>query len=221
MPTTTYPLIAPTIVRYTMHYDMTNGRVGDVVWDLSVDTGFGTTDREAELPGLAVKVQDNWQTDVCPQVTSPVKYTGMTWIDLNSLDSNTGVLTFNPAKPVNSGVAAEPTPPNTTWFIKKICAHSRRQRTGRCYLPGPLEANVDKAGKMGGSYLSGCQTAFNNWRSHMATSGELVGGLDTALRVVHVKGFDSDHIANEWESSDITALVVSDTVATQRRRLRG
>ena len=205
-------IVAPTIVRVGFNWAMSNGQIGTVLWDLSVDIGV-TAERPTALPGVVLQLQDAYQDHIAVMQQKPVEYTGCSYHDLDSLDATSGLLARNGSKPFNNGsTAQQPTPPQVAVLVRKLCTHTRRQRPGRSYQPGIATTNVNGDGKIVASSLTTIQTGFTAFLTAANAIDE--PGLDAqcALRVVH-KVFPAG-----WNSSDITSLEVQPYVATQRGR---
>lgn len=98
-------------------------------------------------------------------------------------------------------------PPNVSALIRKLTAAGGRSGRGRCYLPGIAEGDIFASGALGESRRDGISTAFNAFRTAMATA-------DLPLVVLHQAG------APLTTPTPITFLICDTNVATQRRRLR-
>lgn len=205
-------IVAPTIVRVGFNWAMSNGQIGTVLWDLSVDVGV-TAERATSLPAVVTQLQDVYQDHIAVMQQKPVEYTGCSYHDLDSLDATSGAIPRNGSKPFNNGSTAnQPAPPQIAVLVRKLCAHTRRQRPGRSYQPGISASNVLGDGKIVVASLPTLQTGFTAFLTGANAIDE--PGLDAqcALRVVH-KIFPTG-----WSSSDISSLEVQPYVATQRGR---
>lgn len=99
-------------------------------------------------------------------------------------------------------------PQNCAVLVQKRTGVPGRPNRGRMYLPGvATEASVAPNGIIESSALAGFQAAMNSLYTDL-TDGAATGIAD--LAVLHPAG----------THTVITALVVDDTIATQRRRLR-
>lgn len=212
------PVVAPTIVRVSLHHNLTNGRFAYVVLDVSAEGGSGS-DRATYVPLVAASLGKSWQTSIVPNIFSPVSYTGGSYVDLDSLDSTAGSFGPDGSAPI-AGPAHEVPPPSVALLVTKNCHHSRSQRNGRLYMPGIREDFIDAKGEIGGSYMTGLQNSFDSFLADVAGTGGLVPSIDTALRVVHVTGH-TDGKPSSWDSSDISSFTVQSRVGTIRRRNRG
>lgn len=102
-----------------------------------------------------------------------------------------------------SGIA-----PQVAILLTKQTASGGRSGRGRLFIPGGTESDIDADGSLQGPYLSAWQTAADNFLTDTVTSGyspELLHGEESPAPFPY----------------PVTSLVVSGTVATQRRRLRG
>lgn len=218
------PIIAPTIVRITMHTNLGNGRVANNIIDLSVDGPSGS-DRPSVVNEIVTQVRDLWQDHMVGGISSSWSFTGGTYTDLDSLATVSGAFGINGSKPVNGGGAASMSPPNVAFLVHKLCGHTRTQRNGRMYFPGVVEGSVSDGGDIDGTHTSGLAAGLETFR--IALSDDLPGGGTTAWRVVHVTGHDGVPAPghplgkpNAWDSTDITGFSVETRVGTQRRRVR-
>lgn len=219
------PVIAPTIVRVSLHHNLANGRHADCVLDVSLDEGLDA-DRPESVANMALALGQLWQDTICTEIHAPCTYTGGSYTDLDSLDSTTGSFGAVPGHPVNNPSPAETPPPQVALLVTKVCHHARNQRNGRLYMPGLREDFTSSTGDIGGSYLTGIQSKFDALLAGVNDAGGLGDSGTTALRVVHVTGHEATSDGsvgrpNAWSSSDVLNFVVNTRVATQRRRNRG
>lgn len=219
------PVVAPTILRMTMHTNLGNGRIANNVLDVSVDIASGAT-RDATILTLVPQIRDLWQDHLVGGMGNSYSFTGGTYTDLDSMASISGSFGVNGSKPVNSGSASAMTPPNACFLVTKNCAHTRTQRAGRWYFPAVIENTVDDHGDIDGTHTSGLAAGLETMRIALSTG--LGGGASTAWRVVHVTGHDGTPVPghphgrpNAWNSTDVTGFTVATRVGTQRRRVRG
>lgn len=216
---TRIPIVAPTIVRFSMHHTGPGSRPFDCVYDVSLDeTGVS---RSTAVGVLVPGVITNYQDKLAAFLHSAYTFTGATWLDIDSLS---GVGGFEPAHaghPVHGADASTLLPPNVCFLVKKSCGHNRAQRNGRTYFPGVAESNADNAGVVIPATATALSTAFSQFLT--AINGMTATAFESvAWRVVHVTGHETDtNRPNAWSSSDITAVSCDTRVATQRRRLRG
>jgi hypothetical protein len=210
----------------SLHHNLGNGRHADVVWDYSVDEGSGA-DRHTVAAIAAGEVGKAWQQHFIDQVSGAISYTGGSYLDLDSLDGTGGVFGPFSGLPVNGGTTPGTVAPQNAVLAHKICAHNRRQRNGRCFIPGLSEAGVDNFGRIDAGIQTGWRTKLNDFLNALNGTGDPVSGADTAIRVVHVTGHADPEgpgkppRPNAWSSSDVTDIQIDGLIATQRRRNRG
>ncbi len=108
------------------------------------------------------------------------------------------------------GADAAPLPQNCTYLIQKRSGLGGRRRRGRLYLPPPPEGAVGPTGLLTAGELGLMQTAMTNWLAAMNTSP----GIEDMV-ILHSTG-----ISGTPAPTPVNQLVVSPTIATQRRRLR-
>lgn len=95
--------------------------------------------------------------------------------------------------------------PNVALLFKKRTNVGGRKHRGRFYLPGIIEAAVDAGGHLAGDAPTDFQAAATQFLSGLATAG-------LPMVVLH---------SDATDPTPVIALVVDNTAATQRRRLRG
>lgn len=103
------------------------------------------------------------------------------------------------------GKAVNACPPNTAILVRKQTAAGGRKNRGRMYVPGTDELKIDFKGQLTAAYVSDLQDAFTDYASALALA-------DLPLVVLHTDPADTP--------TPITALLVDNFAATQRRRLR-
>jgi len=212
------PVVAPTIIRYSMNQTIANGRKATVILDISVDeTGVS---RAAAVNAVTPDVVQQYQDNVCSQFPTSITFIGASFTDLDSLDGISGTQGPISGHPVHgSGTGAQQAPQVCT-LIHKICSHDRQQRNGRMFFPWITEASVGNDGLVDPAHVTFMNDMMNGLKDDLAdlsaTTFESV-----AWRVVHVEGHAPDGRPNAWSSSDITSLSCDSRVATQRRRNRG
>ena len=133
-------------------------------------------------------------------------------VTLSSVLVKFGPNATGPSAEVSSGNAGSgggaSASPNVAWLVHKQTAQGGRAGRGRMYWPGVQESEVDPSGVLSTAFVTGAQTAMNNFLSALAT--------DLLIPVVL-------HGATSPLSTPTTILTLSvdGRAATQRRRLRG
>lgn len=98
--------------------------------------------------------------------------------------------------------------PNVAVLVRKNTAVGGHTGSGRMFIPGWGEANVDAAGKIASAALGSMQTACNALHDQLVTQQH-------PMFLLHTR---EDHPIGPL---GVTSLSVQSLVATQRRRLRG
>lgn len=168
--------------------------------------GVEMTDPVAFSPSsVANDVRTAW--DACGIEAQLVNTQSMTGILVKFGPNSTGPSGLFPGAGAGTAATVGVTP-NTSILVAKQTESGGRAGRGRFYLPGIPEANVDAAGVIAGATLTAIQGAMTDF----------LGKLDVAdvpMKLLHAEG-----TSVITEPLDVTSLVVSNRVATQRRRLR-
>lgn len=219
------PVVAPTIVRFSLRHNVPGGRVANTVHDVSLDEFAGS--RSAAVTALVPLVVGQYQDSVAAFLPLGVTFTGCQFLDIDSLTGHGGFQAPVGGKPVTGTVGGALQPPEVTWLLHKQCVHNRTERNGRVYHPGVREAEVDDAGVVLPAVATLVAGWFNNWKNAI-NDGIFFPPATVALRVVHVAGHTGVPLPgfpngkpNAWTSSDVDSFQVDNKVGTQRRRLRG
>ena len=99
----------------------------------------------------------------------------------------------------------DPLPCNTALLVKKNTLAVGRGKSGRMYVPGGLESQVNGAGGLFADYRGAIQDAFD------AFLAELLAATPAVTPVVN-------HGDGSWD--DVEGFEVDQKCATQRRRMR-
>ena len=209
------PIVAPGICRFATH-----GRIFDRPWvailDMHIESG-GIGGREDNIIDQAKVLNNEWIDHFRPLLTSSWFVDGTRWVDLDTLNGSTGDSTQVDAPrvlPSAGGGVANGMSPNVALLIKKISGGGRATRSGRMYLCGITETQVEGNNIPGANltpFVNACSAFLSAINQSGATS---FGGYDSHLVVVHtVGGSFVDH-------DSVTQLLPQSRPATQRRRLR-
>jgi hypothetical protein len=219
------PVIAPTIIRFSMHHNVPGGRQMTCVHDVSVDQFLGG--RTAAVIAAVPLVVGAYQQRICGSQAPQVVFTGANFLDLDSLTGHGGFIAPIAGKPVTGTGSFTLLPPEVCYLLHKQCVHNRQERNGRTYMSGVPESAVDDGGVVVPATASAIAGNFNLWKDDMKT-GTFFPPATVALRVVHVAGHTGTPVPgypngkpNSWSSSDVDSFQCDAKVATQRRRLRG
>jgi len=170
--------------------------------------------REEDSPVQSARdVLNNWQDHIVPLFANNVTLVGCKYTDHNELEGATGILNPDPAKPTVGPEAGSTLPPNVCALIHKNIAGIAGRRSGRMYLPSPIESSVDEDGIILASTITGWTTRLNSFFDGLS------GADDNELVVVHhgVAGYSPSEDA---DVSIVTGLRLDPLIATQRRRVR-
>lgn len=212
------PIVAPTIVRFSMHATYVSGHRADNIVDVSLDE-FGQS-RVSALGPFVQAVVGLWQDNFLSHLNDHYTFTGCTFLDLDSEDGTGGFHGPVGGKPTQGGDGNNGCSPAVAYLIHKNCNPTRRQKNGRMYLVGALEAKVGVDGAVDSGAISDQNNAANGFKSGIENISTSLGFGTTAWRVVHIKGRDGAGDVNQWSSSDIVSVNCDPFVATQRRRQR-
>lgn len=208
------PLIVPKTVRYTLNGRWTNDqRIANVV-DMHVDEDALALGRPDAINNAAVDLRDNWQQHIVAGIQNNYTFEGISWVDLNSANGQTGSLGPNTGLPfVGANTANEGVPPNIALLVRKIVGGGRGIRTGRMYIAGLAENVVDENGVVLAAGITGWNTALAQFLDDITNLDGVAE--DTAYHMVVVH----ETAAGAVSTSKVTALLAQPLIATQRRRL--
>lgn len=149
---------------------------------------------------------DAFDAELTPVISAGVTVESATYVDLRTSTGLSGPVTGTTLPSVGGG-SGNMCPPNTAVLVKMSTAGGRSQRSGRMFLPGVDEDQVDAAGLMTTGYVNDVQNAIDDFWDALTTGG--------VIPVVSSKTGTSTQ-----EPVTITAMAVQRLCATQRRRLR-
>lgn len=176
----------------------------------------GSLPRDEQVKVDAEAVLAAWSTDMRPCFTSSYTMKSVHYVDMSSTSGVTGEVSAStdPAVswPLNGsgGGGGHPLPGNVSVMVTKATSRRRNERPGRFYFapPGETWSNGNGLEPTG---VTNIQTNADNFLTYL---NGLIGA--TAFIAVVSKATATTGVARP-----ITALIVSPTFATQRRRLRG
>lgn len=132
--------------------------------------------------------------------------TGGSFIDLSSSGGASGPIGALTG-PLTGGDSGFMAPPNVCVLVKMATLNSRSQRSGRMYLPGVNEDQLQANGALTDTYQDDTQAAIATWWDYLDSQN--------IVPVVNSKAS-----AGSYEPTTITSMDVQALAATQRRRLR-
>lgn len=214
---------APNIMQIVVSGLWTNGKKMVTVNHFECP-GLDIDDAEAG-PSVAKTVGDAWQDQIVEFLPNNYTFLGTAFLSLNSAEGNSGVIGPTAGKPIVGSSSTTSQTPNTAFLVTKLgSGGGRRARTGRMYLPPPLEADIDEDGRLSGPALVSAQGNLTEFYD-IVKSFDYAPNDATATYVVP-HWFQDDKPADDdgpWPASGfsvVTGLRVDPLVATQRRRMR-
>lgn len=114
-------------------------------------------------------------------------------------------------------------PPNVSWLITKSSNLGGKRGRGRLYLPGVGEVAVGEGGTIDNADVLAMQTAVGNWLDELTAADMpmvILHGPPTEWQLIDGQPRRVPIAGAIPVPSPVTALAVSSTVATQRRRVR-
>lgn len=212
------PIIAPTVVRFSMKATYNTSRAADNIVDISLDE-FGQS-RLSALNAMVPAVLSAWQSNMLSHINDHYTFLGATFLDLDNEDGVGGFHGPVSGHPTQGQDGNNGCSPAIAYLIHKNCNANRRQRNGRMYLVGALEAKVGSDGAVDAGAISDQNAAANGFKSDIENISTSLGFGTTSWRVVHIKGRATDGEVNAWDSTDVLSVSCDPFVATQRRRQR-
>lgn len=213
-------VIAPTIVRFTVHQLIGGVHRDYNNVDISLDTTFVAT-REDGVLKLASKFSALWQERRIKDATTTIEYLGAHYVDLHSADGITGDIGPAAGHPTVGSDSAITATPQVALLLHLSSGSRRGERQGRLYLSPVTEASVNGNGQMDASYRDAWASKLNNFRTDISALDSETEIESAAWRTVHVDKHDSPDSENwTWSSSTINTVSADPQCATQRRRNR-
>lgn len=167
---------------------------------------FAVANTTDKLPSaVAQVVRDIW-------VTSNIMNLLVNKVTLSSILVKNGPNDLGPAAELATAMPgagiSEGTTPNVAILIRKNTVVGGHTGSGRMFLPGWGEGNIDSAGLVEAGTRASLQTSLNTLHGQLTSQQH-------PMMLLHTK---EDHPLGPLV---VTSLLVQPTVATQRRRLRG
>lgn len=211
-------LIAPGVARYAVNGQYSGRPVVNIL-DFRIDTTGTTVNRDDAVQDKAGDIIEQWTDHILPLLDDEYTALSVSWVDLDEDDGSTGERSSTDTIewPENGSQDGAGMPGNAAIRINKNIVARRGQRQGRMYLAGVNESLTtdDAPNQVDPASAANFNTALADFLAEVNDSQ--VGGFDyvAALGVVHTK----DDVFTSF--SDVEALVVDQTLGSQRRRLRG
>lgn len=199
------PVVASDTIQISMLGRWTNGRPVVNVLHFRIDAEAGSVEIEDEVQDVV----QNWQSQLMDNFANNYTFEGARWMDLRSLDGDTGVVPPDPAERTTGDALQEAADPSTSILVHKNVTAGRSTRSGRMYLPAPPEGQIDENGVISGANLAGYNADMAAFLAN-TTQGGIGEAVNRHMVVLHSDG----------STSRVSSLVVDPLVANQRRRLR-
>lgn len=155
-----------------------------------------------------------WATHLDSQLSNSCTFTG---VRVKAGPMETGPFADVGASNVG-GNANAATSPAVCYLVRKVTGSGGKSGTGRMFVPGLADNEVDEAGKISTTRLTSLGTAWTAFFNALVTANIPMVLLhsygdytNSAGQPVHVEPKDP---------TPVTSLVIDGTVATQRRRQR-
>ena len=130
-------------------------------------------------------------------------------------DSGTPTVWESEAAGTPGGASSSNTlPQNCALLVSKRTGLAGRRGRGRLYLPGQPEAGWNELGDVQGTWGTNTQDAFDAWMADLTSTGP--GFEPNPPYILH----RSEGAGTEPAPTEITAMICSSKLATQRKRLR-
>lgn len=150
---------------------------------------------------VAQSIFDDFGAELLPRCTSNTVLIGCRVVINDAGTMREGVTSGS----VAGGGTTASAPPQVSYLFSKRTGIAGPEFRGRMYLPGVNETNVDEAGNLSGSVVTGNQTAADDFLALLLANDHPMVLLHTDPGV---------------PENTVTNLVAQTKVATQRRRLR-
>lgn len=203
------PIVFPKAVRYAV-----GGEIHDRPWinvfDVTLSEGRPAADADILLK--AQQLMDGYFTSIAPLVVSDWNISQCSWVDLDSLNGTTGVITDTPTNvfPKAGGSSEQGASGNVALLAKKTVFGGRTIRNGRTFFCGIRESDTD-----GQEILTARLTAWNTALTALAGVANGAAGGSTC-----VYGVVSHTAAGVVAFNPVAAYQGEKRLATMRRRLR-
>nr|CRY94090.1 hypothetical protein [uncultured prokaryote] len=211
-------LVAPLVCRYTINGTLF-GRPTAQIIDVQLSDGSGVgLAREDAVEDMAATILETYVDTFRTGQNAAWAFTSVTWVDLNSADGSTGIMTqtANETLPQNGAVSGEALPASVAALVTKAGSSARGRRRGRMFMPGLSEANVS-GNLLLTNYINAMQPLFDAFLLVLNVGAPTDPSPWSRMVVVHTTGGGQNYAG----VSAVTSLALEQQVASQRRRNRG
>lgn len=218
-------LVAPGVVRYTVHGTYATRPVANVLDFLLVPTAPAT--RAVDISELAEFVVQEWIDEILANLVDNYTATEISWVDLDTEDGTVGAATAGiTANFPSSGIGATPAMPgNVAYRVDKRVAAQRGQRQGRMYLVGVPESVTADAtpNTVDAASIASINANLADFLDGVNLTAGETSGWQSTLVVVHTKNLTEPPAEPDIVfdgTSTVNTLTLDSMLGSQRRRLR-
>ncbi len=209
------PLVVPQVCRYAVNQTIGGQDVVNIL-DMQVDTTGSTTGRSDALFNVAGDILNAWSARILVNQSNQLSALSVSWLDLNTLDGNTGERSGTSANAwpkAGSLTGTGVMPAMVSLRADKATSGGRGTKRGRIYFAGMREDDTAP-----GVAMSWTSTIVRDWNAGLALFLQNINDQDAAgipfdiqrqLVVVH---------AGLGTFSEVTGLSANPLISTQVRR---
>lgn len=211
------PIVAPGICRYTINQTYGAQQVANIL-DMQIDTTGGFEARSDAIRLVGEDILKNWDEHILQWQVPALVAQNVSWVDLDSLDGDTGSTTDNTDDqtlwPKAGYNVTAGLPGNVSMLVKKISGGGRRARNGKWFICGvPEVITTDSPNTITSTEVPLIQALFDDFADGITDNS---GPIEVQRQPVVL------HTVNGVFTSydDVDRFEVQSLLATQRRRLR-
>jgi hypothetical protein len=215
------PLVAERLCRYALNGTYL-GRPSVNILDMNINNNGGINSRTADVVEVGGVVLDSFVEHCLGGMAASYTLHSVSFVDLDSADGPTGTITGTGSHtlPLPGGQGGNSYSANSALLVTKQGASARGSRNGRWYLSALTESVVD-GNIVDSSHLADMRDILGDMLANLTETADLAAPqyfpvilhtqtVETGgVKEIHYRGF-----------SQIHGFAVSDTVASQRRRVR-
>lgn len=211
-------LVVPNTIEITAHGTV-SGRPWASVWGMTNGAGISVG---SEVEDVVKDFANNFQDHIMAMLNAVVILDGFRYVSLNSASGQTGTMAPDPGKRTAGAGTNQPTSPNVTLLVRKGASGGRGKRSGRSYLPGVHEGEIDGAGRLSPDYVAANNEMLQDFLDGVSDSDSTGTEGNRYPCVIHrpAAAREPGEDVVQGSQSRITTLTCDALVATQRRRLR-
>lgn len=221
-------LIATGVCRYTVHGTYGGRDIANVL-DFDLDLTGSSYGRTTAIAAQAELIVQAWTDHILQILTQDYVATSVSWVDLDDAAGTVGETTEGNTDdfPQAGQQAVASMPGNVAYRVNKAITAARGQRQGRMYLVGVPESAT--AAAVPNTVASATVTAINPILAAFLADvqiSDLPTTFTSRLVVIHTSSLPNPtpppaNIVLYEGFSPVNGLTIDQTLASQRRRLRG